>query len=69
MSRIDHESLMLGWKLGRMVAKARGGGFTKSHVFNPDTGTLVILKDDGSCSYSFYEDSFNLEVTEEVYYG
>lgn len=69
MSKLDPESLMFGWKVGRMVAMKRGGISPNPHVFNPETGTLVILKDNGSCSYLFDVSTFELNVTEEVFYG
>lgn len=34
------------------------------YVFNPDTGHLVINRDDGSLNYNFNQQDFSLQVTE-----
>lgn len=36
----------------------------QSHVFDGETGLLVIARDDGSLEYAFSEEDFSLEVRE-----
>ena len=36
----------------------------QSHVFDGETGLLVIARDDGSLDYAFSEEDFSLTVTE-----
>ena len=35
-----------------------------SYVFDPETGLLVIARDDGSLDFAFSEEDFSLTVTE-----
>lgn len=35
-----------------------------SHLFDPETGLLVVARDDGSLDYAFSEEDFSLEVRE-----
>ena len=51
--------LMMGL-VGHLLPQAE----ESSYVFDPETGLLVIARDDGSLDFSFSEQDFSLKVTE-----
>ena len=56
--------LMMGL-VGHPLPQVEG----KSYLFDPDTGLLVIGRDDGSLDYLFSEADFSLTVTEVQEYA
>lgn len=58
------KNFVLGVMLGLFGNGIGEPGEDANFVFHPQTGLLIVNRDDGSLSYAFSESDFSLKVTE-----